>query len=1217
MATLDELKVMIDAEIAPFRKKMKEVENQVKGTSDQVKNATAKVREQSNSIGSAFGKLAKFAGFAILGKKLLDVGMYSTQTALEVSAAMNQIKRQMGESSQSFLKWVNDNANAMNMGVGEATNYGAVYSNLFSGFIKDTNKLSAYTAKMLQTSAVVAEGSGRTITDVMERIRSGLLGNTEAIEDLGINVNVAMIESTEAFKKFANGQSWQQLDYQTQQQIRLMAILEQATAKYGDTLSNSVNGRISLFKSLMKDAALNLGNSMLPIINAIMPVLNSFAMVLKNVTAKLAEFIALMFNKKATVKDGVGGAVGDMGNAMKDAAGGAGGLADAVDDAGDSAGGLADNLGDSAKNAKKAAKELLGLLGFDEINILQKPKDDDAGGSGGGGKGGKGKGGGGGPFKDILPEVELTDMDNKFKSIFDGLGDKLKGLFDLFKKGFDAAFRPEGIKRIKTALDQIAKTMGEIATDPRVVNAFNRMAEKIAYALGQVTGSITTIGLGIGVFLAESIANGLGRQKERIIRALVALFDNVGNLSEAVGNIAQDFSSAFYDVITSTGAVRIGSAIVSTLLSLTSTIVEVGSKLAGSLFKGFEKVVVTSAPKTSSVFQSLLDTVAPVFESIERSVNKFGDGLSRVYDEHVVPAINSIANAFNGLIDIIQILWENSWQPFAEFLSGVFGVSIEGISDLLGGGLLATLGLLADAIKLVADGFTVFSDWCKENKEPIVALITTWQTINFLSWAEQAGGLAGAFSLLGSKVSLIVGGIKNLGLAIKALTFDKLVSFAETIYLNTLYAKDFVVNSGKTIAQLGKTALELGKSALAWTAHAAKMGLATAAKFAHSVATGVATAATWAFNAALAVLTSPITWIIAAIAALIAIGVLLYQNWDTVVEFAKTAWQGLCDFISGICQAIGEFFSGLWTKLQEIFEPIGQWFGEKFQQAWDAIVNIFSGIGEWFSGVFQGAWDAIVNIFTPIGSWFGQRWADVTSALANIGAWFTDMFQKAWTGLTNIFSKLGSWFGERWADVTNALSSVSNWFGEMFTNAYNAVKDAFSSIGDFFKGVWDTVKSIFVNAGQMVGEAVGGAFKSAVNAVLGTIENVVNGFIGMINGVLGVVRNLPGLGWVGSVSTVSLPRLARGGIVDSPTIAMIGEAGKEAVVPLENTGFIQTLGRVVSSAVVNAMAGVSPQGGFSGDGDIVIQIAGHEFGRVAIQEINKEHERAGQTLLKI
>lgn len=1197
MATLDELKVMIDAEIAPFRKKMKEVENQVKGTSDQVKNATAKVREQSNSIGSAFGKLAKFAGFAILGKKLLDVGMYSTQTALEVSASMNQIKRQMGESSQSFLKWVNDNANAMNMGVGEATNYGAVYSNLFSGFIKDTNKLSAYTAKMLQTSAVVAEGSGRTITDVMERIRSGLLGNTEAIEDLGINVNVAMIKSTEAFKRFSNGQSWDQLDFQTQQQIRLRAILEQATAKYGNTLSNSVNGRISLFKSLMKDAALNLGNYMLPIINAIMPVLNSFAMVLKHVTAKLAEFIALMFNKKATVKDGVGGAVGDMGNAMKDAAGGAGDLADAVDDAGDSAGGLADNLGDSAKNAKKAAKELLGLLGFDEINILQKPKDDDAGGSGGGGKGGKGKGGGGGPFKDILPEVELTDMDNKFKSIFDGLGDKLKGLFDLFKKGFDAAFRPEGIKRIKTALDQIAKTMGEIATDPRVVNAFNRMAEKIAYALGQVTGSIATIGLGIGVFLAESIANGLGRQKERITRALVALFDNIGNISEAVGNIAQDFSSAFYDVITSTGAVRIGSAIVSTLLSLTSTIVEVGSKLAGSLFKGFEKVVVTSAPKISSVFQSLLDTVAPVFESIERSVNKFGDGLSRVYDEHVVPAINSIANAFNGLIDIIQILWENSWQPFAEFLSGVFGVSIEGISDLLGGGLLATLGLLADAIKLVADGFTVFSDWCKENKEPIVALITTWQTINFLSWAEQAGGLAGAFSLLGSKVSLIVGGIKNLGLAIKALTFDKLVSFGETIYLNTLYAKDFVVNSGKTIAQLGKTALELGKSALAWTAHAAKMGLATAAEFAHSVAAGVATAATWAFNAALAVLTSPITWIIAAIAALIAIGVLLYQNWDTVVEFAKTAWQGLCDFISGICQAIGEFFSGLWTKLQEIFEPIGQWFGEKFQQAWDAIGNIFGNLGSWFGGrwndsknalaeantwlgdKFKSGRDKVNSAFEKVGSWFGDRWNDIKDGVKEADTWFGEKFESAKKKTQNPFQKIGSWFGDRWKDMQDALKEIPNWFKNLFNdamdNAKNIVKSGIDKLKSFFNFDWSLPKI------KLPHFNISGSFSL-------------------------MPPRIP---------SFSVDWYARGGVFNSPSIIGVGEAGQEAVMPLErNTGWISILAQKLAERMP---ANNVPTGYSLPAGDIVIQIAGHEFGRVAIQEINKEHERAGQTLLKI
>ena len=1249
MATLDELKVMIDAEIAPFRKKMKEVENQVKGTSDQVKNATAKVREQSNSIGSAFGKLAKFAGFAILGKKLLDVGMYSAQTALEVSASMNQIKRQMGESSQSFLKWVNDNANAMNMGVGEATNYGAVYSNLFSGFIKDTNKLSAYTAKMLQTSAVIAEGSGRSITDVMERIRSGLLGNTEAIEDLGINVNVAMIESTEAFKKFANGQSWQQLDYQTQQQIRLMAILEQATAKYGDTLSNSVNGSISLFKSLMKDSALNLGNAMLPIINAIMPVLNSFAMVLKNVTAKLAEFIALMFNKKATVKDGVGGAVGDMGNAMKDAAGGAGDLADAVDDAGDSAGGLADNLGDSAKNAKKAAKELLGLMGFDEINILQKPKDDDAGGSGGGGgggggKGGKGKGGGGGPFKDILPEVELTDMDNKFKSIFDGLGDKLKGLFDLFKKGFDAAFRPEGLERIKAALERIKKTLEEIATDPRVVNAFNRMTEKIAYALGQISGSLATIGVGIGVFLTESIANGLERQKERIIRALVALFDNVGNIAEAVGNIAQAFSSAFYDVITSTGAVRIGSAIVSTLLSLTSTIVEVGSKLAGSLFKGFEKVVVTSAPKISSMLQSLLDIVAPIFETIESVVDKFGDGLSSVYDEHVAPAIDSIANAFNGLIDIIQILWEGSWKPFAEFLSNTFGISIETVADLLGGIILEALKLLADTIKLVADGFTAFSDWCKENKEIISTvasvigtLATVWQGIKFLSWAEQAGGLAGAFELLSGKVSFIVSGIKDLGLALKALTFDKLVSFGETIYLNALYAKDFVVNSGKLIVELGKTALELGKSALAWGVHAAQMGLAAAAEIAQSVAAGVAAAATWALNGAIAVLTSPITLVIAAIAALIAIGVLLYQNWDTVVEFAKTAWQGLCDFISGICQSIGEFFSGLWTKLQEIFEPIGQWFSEKFQEGWDGIVNIFSNLGSWFGerwadvtnaltevgswlgDKFQQGWDAISNTFSKLGSWFGDRWNESKDALSEANTWLGEKFQSGRDKVNSAFEKVGSWFGDRWNDIKDGVKEADTWFGEKFESAKEKAQNPFQKIGSWFGDRWKDMQDAL--------KEIPNWFKNLFNDAMDNAKSIVKSGIDKLRSFFNFDWSLPKIKLphfnISGSFSLNPPRIpsfsvdwyARGGVFNSPSIIGVGEAGQEAVMPLErNTGWISILAQKLAERMP---ANNVPTGYSLPAGDIVIQIAGHEFGRVAIQEINKEHERAGQTLLKI
>lgn len=1043
--TLEELRVIVEGEIAPFQKKMKQLESQMKQTQNKIENKTKGLRErvgqQAGGMATALGKLAKITALAYLGKKMLDLGMYSTQMALEVSASVNQIKRQMGESSQAFLKWIDNNANAMNMSVGEATKYGAVYSNLFSNFIKDSNKLSAYTGKMLQTSAVIAQGSGRTMTDVMERIRSGLLGNTEAIEDLGINVNVAMIESTNAFKRFANGQSWQQLDYNTQQQIRLMAILEQATAKYGNTLQQSVNGRISMFKSLLSDAALNIGNAMLPIINAMMPVLNSFAMVLKNVTAKLAEFIGLMFNKKANVKNS---AVGNLAQGAQNANDAVGGLGDAMDGVDDASGGTAGNLDDTAKSAKKAAKELMGLAGFDEITTLNLNKDDgsDGAGSGGGsGGGGKGsKGGGSGSGADILPEIELTDMDNQFKSIFDGWDKTLQPLFDylsklkdLFKDGFNMSFRADSLDRFKTALAGIWQSLKDIFADGTVLQAAAGFGEKLALALGQVTGAVANVVMGIAVFIAESLNKSLNDTKLDIKGWLIRRFDIAGDAVASIGNIAQMLGQTFYDVFTSAAATNIGADIISAITYGTMGIVELGSKLGRDILSGIEQALVDNQDKITTALTGLLSALEPTFESIKNLFKNTFEGLNTTYDEHVKPFFDSFNEGFSSIFGTLLDSWNNDVQPVLDDIGKKFADLFDNHIQPFIDNFLYAFGQIIDLLKLLWDTILVpLFDWIAANILPI--LVPTFQTLAdcfVLAWNVVFDVLGAVLKILGGIIEFLVG-----------------------------------------------------------------------------VFTG---------------------------------------DWEK-------AWNGIV-----------QIAEGLWDMLCSIFKFV-----------WDVIVSILKGVWDTIVAILQAGWDAIVRIFQGIGPWFGERWRDIE----------------------NIFSKVGSWFGQK------------------FSEAWNGITNAFSNVAGFFKGIFDSIVGWFTDIGRAVGDAVSGAFKSGMNGAIATVENVVNEFIGLINGAIGLINKIPGVN-IGRIGYVNLPRLARGGIVDSPTVAMIGEAGKEVVMPLENTGFLQTMGRVVGGAVVNALGGGLPQSSGLPNGDIVIVIGSREFGRFTIDEINKAQAEAGQLLLNI
>lgn len=156
-----------------------------------------------------------------------------------------------------------------------------------------------------------------------------------------------------------------------------------------------------------------------------------------------------------------------------------------------------------------------------------------------------------------------------------------------------------------------------------------------------------------------------------------------------------------------------------------------------------------------------------------------------------------------------------------------------------------------------------------------------------------------------------------------------------------------------------------------------------------------------------------------------------------------------------------------------------------------------------------------------------------------------------WSNIQSAFGALVAWFGQKKAQLLGFFQGIPAWFGSIFGQAWQAIKNKFASWASFWGGLWTTIKNKFSAIGTHIASAISGAVRSGINGVISRIESVINGAIGIINGAINLINKIPAVN-VGKVGTVHFPRLAKGGIVDSATIAMIGEgSSSEAVIPLD------------------------------------------------------------------
>ncbi len=414
-------------------------------------------------------------------------------------------------------------------------------------------------------------------------------------------------------------------------------------------------------------------------------------------------------------------------------------------------------------------------------------------------------------------------------------------------------------------------------------------------------------------------------------------------------------------------------------------------------------------------------------------------------------------------------------------------------------------------------------------------------------------------------------------------------------------------------------------------------------------------------SSAFAFITSPIGIAIAAISALIYIGVKLYQNWDEISvwlgqvweriketgirnwESLKTTlwsiWEAIRDGAVKVWGAIADFFVNLWKGIMEVGSRAWTAFTKVLGDTWQGAVNlahsIWGGLTQFFSNLWNGITSGVQNIWNGITTFLTNSWNRTVQVAGNIWGGLTNFFGSVWnaitTGVSNAWNGIGSFLGNIWGNIystgmnvwNNLVQGISSlfgglqsWFGDVwngiigtFSWAINAISGAFNSLIDYFfggfSGNWANFWNWFVSTVSGAFNGLVDAVKWPINQVLTFINWLVSGWNSMrfeFGGLQGFGQQLIPAFSFGLPQLPTFQYLAKGGIVDGATPAIIGEAGAEAVVPLENN--TEWIDKLADKFVSKMPGGSSASGG--GSYRIVIQnvLDGTIIGEKTVDYIN-------------
>lgn len=378
-------------------------------------------------------------------------------------------------------------------------------------------------------------------------------------------------------------------------------------------------------------------------------------------------------------------------------------------------------LGGAGSAAKKAAKDIKNATsGIDELNVISPNEDTDSGGGGGGGEAADGFDAG--AINAVPESLEKAD------GFMQKLVNRLKELKDLFVAGFwDGLGDTSVFDSIKGEIKSIRGSLREIFTDPEVVRSANHFADTVAYSLGQIAGSIASIGLTIADNLLGGIALYLGQNTQRIKDYIVNMFD----IGSEIFAITGEFYKAFANIFTafrSAPAKQLTADIIGIFADGFMGITELALKLHRDIKIILSKPIIDNQSGLKTALEGILESFEIVAAGIKTVVDAIVDTLNATYDAHFKPLFDTIAQGLSDILEKFLTFWNKDVKPVMDAIA-------KRLSDMLTGTLIPLVNRVGDLLGSIADACSAlwtgaiqpFIEWVIANVLPVLLPIV--QTI--------------------------------------------------------------------------------------------------------------------------------------------------------------------------------------------------------------------------------------------------------------------------------------------------------------------------------------------------------------------------------------------------------------------------------------------------------------------------------------------------------